>query len=105
MEMLRVILASVCLFSGLVVIAISILGLYRFNYVLNRMHAAAVADTLGVFLCLLGLMFVALDFWHVMKLLLLIVMFWSTNPIGSHVISKVEILTNENIKERVSDES
>ena len=45
MEMLRVILASVCLLSGLVVIAISILGLYRFNYVLNRMHAAAIADT------------------------------------------------------------
>lgn len=34
----------------------AVLGLFRFDYVLNRMHAAAVGDSLGIFCVLIGLM-------------------------------------------------
>ena len=35
------------LLFGLFVFFTAVLGLYRFDYVLNRMHAAAVGDALG----------------------------------------------------------
>ena len=44
------------LLFGLFVFFTAVLGLYRFDYVLNRMHAAAVGDALGIFCILLGLM-------------------------------------------------
>ena len=37
------------LLFGLFVFFTAVLGLYRFDYVLNRMHAAAVGDALGIF--------------------------------------------------------
>ena len=40
---------------GLFVFFTAVLGLFRFDYVLNRMHAAAVGDTLGLFCILIGL--------------------------------------------------
>ena len=41
---------------GLFVFFSAVLGLFRFDYVLNRMHAAAVGDSLGIFCVLIGLM-------------------------------------------------
>ena len=37
------------LLFGLFVFFSAVLGLYRLDYVLNRMHAAAVGDALGIF--------------------------------------------------------
>ena len=99
--MLRVIIASILLLSGIFCVAVSVLGLFRFKYVLNRMHAAAIVDTLGLLLCVLGLMFLANDFFHVLRLGLAVVFLWMASPVSSHLIAKTEILTNTNIDERV----
>ena len=40
---------------GLFVFFTAVLGLFHFDYVLNRMHAAAVGDALGIFCILIGL--------------------------------------------------
>ena len=40
---------------GMFVFAVSVLGLYRFHYTLNRMHTVALADTLGTALVMIGL--------------------------------------------------
>ena len=45
---LTVIGLAILLF-GLFVFFSAVLGLYRLDYVLNRMHAAAVGDALGIF--------------------------------------------------------
>ena len=45
----------VFLLFGLFVFFSAVLGLYRLDYVLNRMHAAAVGDALGIFCVLVGL--------------------------------------------------
>lgn len=99
--MIRVILASALLLSGMFCIAVAVLGLFRFNYVLNRMHAASIADTLGLLLCVLGLMLLALDFFHVLRLGLAVIFLWMASPVCSHIIAKTEILTNTKIEERI----
>ena len=48
---IREIIAAICIFIGLFVFLCSILGIYRFKYAMNRMHAAALGDTMGIFFC------------------------------------------------------
>ncbi|USF28682.1 monovalent cation/H(+) antiporter subunit G [Clostridium sp. MD294] len=88
---------------GMFVFAVSVLGLYRFHYTLNRMHAAALADTLGTALVMIGLMILGLDIFHVLKLFLVVLFLWITSPVSSHLISKTEILTNLNLEERMKN--
>ena len=48
--MIRLILAAACFLLAGAVFVTEVLGLFRFRYVLDRMHAAALGDTLGIFL-------------------------------------------------------
>ena len=58
---IREIIAAICIFIGLFVFFCSILGIYRFKYALNRMHAAALGDTMGIFFVVLGLLILGQD--------------------------------------------
>lgn len=55
-DWIRCVLASGLILAGLLVVLSAVLGLFRFKYVMNRMHAAALMDTLGVLLMLLGIL-------------------------------------------------
>lgn len=54
-ETLRFILCALLMLLGLIFEISAVVGVFRFRYVLNRMHAAAMGDTMGIFLMLLGL--------------------------------------------------
>lgn len=54
-EWIRLIIGSVFLICGLVIFFTEIFGVFHLDYVLNRMHATAMGDTLGIASCLLGL--------------------------------------------------
>ena len=98
---MREILAGCFIVMGILTFCISVFGVYRFKYVLNRMHAAALGDTLGLGMIIIGLMILAVDFFHVAKYLLIIIFFWLSSPIATHMIANVERLTNEHYEERV----
>lgn len=78
---------------GLFVFFTAVLGLYRLDYALNRMHAAAVGDALGVFCILAGL--ILLHGWSLSaaKGLLVMAFLWITSPVCSHLIAEMEVLT------------
>ena len=101
--MVREVIAAIFLTLGMVVFGISVLGIFRFRYVLNRMHAAALADTLGTLLVIIGLMILGLDAFHILKLVMVIIFLWMTSPVTSHMIAKVEMLTNEKFEERMGE--
>ena len=88
---------------GMFVFAVAVFGLYRFHYTLNRMHATALADTLGTALVMIGLMILGLDIFHILKLFLVMSFLWITCPVSSYLISKAEILTNLNLEERMKE--
>ena len=54
-EWVRFLAGTALLVSGLIIFAIEMIGVFRFKYVLNRMHAAAMGDTLGIGFSLAGL--------------------------------------------------
>lgn len=94
MELIRLILASIFVLGGLFVLGIATLGLFRLHYVLNRIHAAAKCDTLGAMLLLFGVMLLVGVSFTSLKLLVLIVFIWLTNPAAVHMVGRVEVQTN-----------
>lgn len=92
------------LLFGLFVFFTAVLGLYRFDYVLNRMHAAAVGDALGIFCILAGLILLHGITLPAFKTLLILVFLWLTSPVASHLIAEVEAVTNPGWKGECKEE-
>lgn len=95
LEGLRLIAASVCLVAGVIILIVAVTGVYRFHFVLNRMHAAAMGDTLGILFILLGLVLRSGLNFVSLKLALIIIFFWMASPVCSHLVSFLEVSTNE----------
>lgn len=96
-EWIRLIVGCLFILTGMVIFFTELFGVFHFKYVLNRMHAAAMGDTLGISACLIGLMiFSGLNF-TTLKMLLIIVFLWFASPVSSHVLSRLEAATNDNL--------
>ncbi len=64
------------------------LGLIRFPDALTRAHGAAKCDTLGAILILIGLIIQTGFEFSSLKLVLVIIFLWITNPTATHAIAK-----------------
>jgi multicomponent Na+:H+ antiporter subunit G len=98
MEWIRFILGVAFIIMGLLVFVIQLIGVYKFKYVLNRMHAAGMGDTMGLSLCLLGAMFLMGISFTTVKLALVAVFLWMASPVSTHLISRMEVTTNEELE-------
>ncbi len=94
--MLREILAAVSIGLGLACCCIAMYGVYRMDYVLSRIHAAAIIDTLGTLLIFVGMILLRGLGWASVKILLILAFQWITSPVSTHRIGKVETLSNPN---------
>ena len=99
LDIIRLILAGIFLFSGLFTLGIATLGLFRLNNVLNRLHAAAKCDTLGALLVLISLAIITGPSFTALKCFILIAFIWLTNPVSAFMIARAEVLTNPKIEE------
>lgn len=98
-EWIKFFLGTGILIFGMSIFVLEVLGLYRFRYVLNRMHVAAVGDTLGIAISLTGLMIMSGFRMVTLKFVLVIFFFWLASPVSSHLIARLEIITNEKLKD------
>lgn len=97
-EWIRLFIGGALLLCGLGIFLVEVYGVFHFNYVLNRMHAAAMGDTLGISFSLVGLMiFSGLNF-TTLKMALIVIFLWIASPVSSHLLAKVEFTTNENLE-------
>ena len=94
-EWFRFWLTAVLMLGGLFLLMTGVLGQYRLKYVLNRMHAASMGDSLGLFLVVIAMCVSAPDIWTVIKLLLVSFFIWITSPTGGHLIARLEMTVNE----------
>lgn len=97
-EWIRTFIAAMFILGGTAVMMIATIGVNRFHYVLNRMHAAALGDTLGLGLILLGLIIHNGLTFASLKILLILVFFWNASPVCSHLISNLEVRTNPDLE-------
>jgi len=98
-EWIKFWITALLMLAGLFAFITSMVGIYRFRYVLNRIHVAAKCDTMGILLILLPLMIMSGFNFTTLKLLLLIVFMWLSNPVSSHLIAHLEAETNYDIIE------
>ncbi len=94
-DMILFVLSAVCLGAGMITIAIAVFGVYKFDYIMNRMHCAAIIDALGLFLILLGLLIASHDMAYAPKLILVLVFQWVGSPIASHMVGRLEVRMDE----------
>lgn len=98
-EWVRLIFGGALLLCGLGIFLIELYGVFHFKYVLNRMHAAAMGDTLGISFSLVGLMIFSGWNFTTLKMALIVVFLWLASPVSSHLLAKLEVTTNERILE------
>lgn len=100
-EWIRFGVVALLLLSGLFTMIVALIGLFRFDFALNRIHAAAMADTLSMLLFLTGAV-VAVGFHAVAwKLALVVALQWCTSPLSSHMLAKFEFTADDNLSNHV----
>ncbi len=99
LEWIRFIAGALCLFIGVLFFIVEIVGVFHFKYVLNRMHAAAMGDTLGISMSLIGLMILSGWNFTTLKMAFIIVFLWLASPVASHLIARLEVTTNEELEQ------
>lgn len=103
MEYVRFAFSALFILIGLFITITGVRGFYKLRFILNRMHAAALIDTLGLFFIVLGLIIAkgftledgSLDVTSI-KLACVVVFLWITSPVSSHVIGEIIYLTDTN---------
>lgn len=96
---IRFFLGTGLLIAGLMVFCIEIFGIFKFKYILNRMHAAAIGDTFGLGLSMLGLILLCGFSFTSLKLAMVVAFLWMASPVSSHLISRLEVTTKEQLEE------
>lgn len=96
---IRFIVGIALILTGVVIFIIQMIGVFKLKNLLSRMHAAAMGDTLGIGFALFGVIFLTGLNFTTLKIALIIVFLWMASPVSSHLISRLEVVTNENLKE------
>ena len=94
--MIRVIFAAPFLLFALFIFFSEVLGFYKFTYVMNRMHAAALGDTLGIASILIAVGILTGELVPILKLILILVFMFLTGPVVTHLIAGAEVDTHKN---------
>lgn len=95
LEWTKFVVGAILLLIGMGIFAIEIVGVFKFKYVLNRMHAAAMGDTLGIGCSLLGLIIMSGFNYTSLKLFMVICFLWLSSPVASHLIARLDVTTDE----------
>ena len=95
LEWIRFGIVAFCLISGVVVLYLSIFGTYRLRFALNRIHSAAMTDTLVLILFVTGLIVAEGFSFTSVKFLMALILQWCTSPLASHMMAKFEYLTDD----------
>ena len=103
-DTIRFLLSAALIGSGLVCILFAILGVFKFRFVMNRMHCAAIIDTLGVAFVVAGLLVSGVGMEYIPKLACILLILWVGSPIASHLVGRLEITTDEDLKQHMEME-
>ena len=95
LDWIRFVLSALFLLLGLFVLVSGVLGVFRFRQTLNRIHAAALIDTLGIASVFLGLIIAEGLTLVSLKLFAVTAFLWLTSPVSSHLIARMEVTCND----------
>lgn len=97
--MAREIIAAVFFILGTLIYICVVIGVTKFKYVLNRMHAVAMGDTLGILLMVIGCVVYFGFTMASLKCILVMAFLWFSSPVSSHLIARLEYITHPEKKD------
>jgi len=97
MDIIRLIACIIFTVLGLCCLVSGVVGVFRFKFSLNRIHAAALLDTVGILLMLLGVICATGLNVTSGKILVVIAFLWLTSPVSGHLIGRMEITINDDL--------
>ena len=98
-SLVRFIPAAVLIVLGVAVMVIEVIGIFKIKYVLNRLHAAAMGDSLGFLLIAAGVCVLYGFSFSSLKILCVLLLSWVASSTCSHLLSGFEVLTNDKLSE------
>ena len=102
LDVIRFIACIILTCAGLCCLVSGVVGVYRFKYALNRIHAAALLDTVGILLMLLGVMIATGWNMTTLKIAVVIAFLWLTSPVSGHLIGRMEITINDELDQSMA---
>ena len=94
--MIRLVIASAFLLLGLFVFLTEVLGFFKFKYVMMRIHAAGLGDTLGIMSVAIAVAILTGTPNAVLKCLLIVLFMMLTGPVMTHLLANMEVKLHKN---------
>lgn len=94
--MIRLVIACVFFALAVFIFFSEVLGFYKFKYVMNRMHAAGMGDTLGILSVVIAVAVLIGNANAIFKLVLIFVFMCLTGPVVTHLMAQAEVRTHRN---------
>ena len=94
--MIRLVVASLFLLLGLFVFFTEVVGFFKFKYIMMRIHAAGLGDTLGIMSIAIAVAILIGTPNAIIKLLLVVVFMMLTNPVLTHLLANMEVKLHQN---------
>ena len=105
LELVRFVLGCIFIGIGVCIYLIEIIGAFNLKVALNRMHAAGMGDTMGLFSSMIGTMILSGLNLNTVKMLFVIVFLWFTSPVATHLLAQLEVTTDEDFDNYCEDKT
>ena len=102
MDIIRLIACIIFTVLGLCCLVTGVVGVFRFKFSLNRIHSAALLDTVGILMMLLGVICATGFNVTSVKILVVIAFLWMTSPVSGHLIGRMEITINDDLEKSMT---
>jgi len=99
MEWVRFCVIALLLLASLGMAVISVAGVFKFKFILNRMHAAAIIDSFALLLAMIGVAVAYGLSFATVKVLLIVLLVWVASPVSGHLIARLEVTTDKHLSE------
>ena len=99
LSLVQFIFAAILIVPGVVIMILETFGIFHIKYVLNRMHAAAMGDSLGILLIACGVMICFGISFTTLKILCVVLLYWVAAPTCSHLLAGFEVFTNDHLED------
>ncbi|MBQ1257011.1 MAG: monovalent cation/H(+) antiporter subunit G [Clostridia bacterium] len=98
LDLIRFIAVAFFLVAAVVLECFVIFGVNRFRFSLNRLHAAAIGDTLSITCVILAaIVYTGFELLS-LKYFLVLTLMWMTSPVSGHLISLLVVKTDDDIE-------
>ena len=98
LEIIQFVIVAMLLFAAVVLESFAIFGVNRFRFSLNRLHAAAIGDTLSITCVILSaIVYTGFELLS-LKYFMILTLMWMTSPVSGHLISLLVVKTDDDIE-------